>query len=63
MARKFRAWPPCCWRAASLLRHELTEPGARTSMNLLALSDFEPEFKKWDMVTDIDHPLHHDHKE
>lgn len=56
-----------CMAAVLLARRiaagELTEPGARTSMNQLALSDFEPEFKKWDMVTDIDHPLHHDHKE
>lgn len=32
----------------------LTEPGARTSMNLLALAEFAPEFAKWRMVTDIE---------
>ncbi|SHH50651.1 saccharopine dehydrogenase family protein [Massilia sp. CF038] len=31
----------------------LTEVGARTSMNMLTLADFAPEFSKWNMVTDI----------
>jgi saccharopine dehydrogenase-like NADP-dependent oxidoreductase len=46
-----------CMAAILLARRiaagELTETGARTSMNLLTLSDFAPEFGKWQMVTDL----------
>jgi len=33
---------------------ELPETGARTSMNMLTLAEFDMEFIKWSMVTDID---------
>jgi hypothetical protein len=39
--------------AQRLARKEITETGAHTSMGWLRLSDFEPEFAKWGMVTDI----------
>ncbi|RJF95963.1 saccharopine dehydrogenase family protein [Noviherbaspirillum saxi] len=32
---------------------ELNLPGAHTSMGTLALADFEPEFARWNMITDI----------
>jgi hypothetical protein len=32
---------------------ELNETGARSSIGQLALADFEPEFQKWNMVTDV----------
>jgi hypothetical protein len=46
---------PCM--AAILLARRLAEgvpvtPGARACMGLLSLSDFEPEFSRWGMVTD-----------
>lgn len=31
----------------------LSDPGAYTSTSMLALSDFAPEFAKWNMVTDL----------
>ena len=31
----------------------LNETGARSSIGQLALADFEPEFQKWNMVTDV----------
>lgn len=39
--------------AQRLARGELVEVGAHTSMGWLTLSDFEPQFSKWGMVTDI----------
>lgn len=55
-----------CMAAVLLARRiaagELPETGARTSMNMLSLADFEPEFKKWGMVTDIDHSKLHDNQ-
>lgn len=39
--------------ARRLANGELREIGARTSASMLELSDFEPEFRKWDMVTDM----------
>ncbi|HEY0064341.1 MAG TPA: saccharopine dehydrogenase NADP-binding domain-containing protein [Telluria sp.] len=46
-----------CMAAVLLARRiaagELTGSGARTSMNMLTLADFAPEFQKWNMVTDI----------
>jgi saccharopine dehydrogenase-like NADP-dependent oxidoreductase len=38
--------------AARLARGELALTGAHTSTSLLALADFEPEFARWNMVTD-----------
>jgi saccharopine dehydrogenase-like NADP-dependent oxidoreductase len=46
-----------CMAAILLARRiaagELHEHGARSSIGLLALADFEPEFQKWNMVTDV----------
>jgi saccharopine dehydrogenase-like NADP-dependent oxidoreductase len=46
-----------CMAAVLLARRiaadALQASGARTSMNLLTLADFAPEFAKWGMVTDI----------
>jgi hypothetical protein len=40
-----------------LARGEITEQGAYPCMGLLALSDFEPEFRRWGMTTMIEeHP-------
>lgn len=39
--------------ARSLAKKELTAIGAHTSIGWLKLADFEPEFEKWGMVTDI----------
>ncbi len=36
-----------------LARKEILDVGAYTSIGWLSLSDFEPEFSKWNMVTDI----------
>jgi saccharopine dehydrogenase-like NADP-dependent oxidoreductase len=46
--------------ARRLARNEITKIGAHTSAGLLSLSDFEPEFAKWGMATDvIDEVRHH----
>lgn len=46
-----------CMAAILLARRiaagELRDTGARSSIGQLALADFEPEFNKWNMVTDI----------
>jgi saccharopine dehydrogenase-like NADP-dependent oxidoreductase len=46
-----------CMAAILLARRiaagELNETGARSSIGQLALADFEPEFQKWNMVTDV----------
>lgn len=46
-----------CMAAILLARRiaagELREAGARSSIGMLALADFEPEFRKWNMVTDL----------
>jgi saccharopine dehydrogenase-like NADP-dependent oxidoreductase len=46
-----------CMAAILLARRiatgELRDCGARTSMGMLELADFEPEFRKWEMVTDL----------
>lgn len=39
--------------ARRLARKELSQVGAHTSIGWLSLSDFEPEFAKWQMVTDV----------
>lgn len=39
--------------ARRLAKKELVQIGAYTSIGWLNLSDFEPEFIKWDMVTDL----------
>ncbi len=39
--------------ARQLASGQLRATGARTSASMLALADFEPEFRKWDMVTDL----------
>ncbi|WP_092351897.1 saccharopine dehydrogenase family protein [Collimonas sp. OK242] len=39
--------------ARRLARKEILEVGAYTSMGWLNLRDFEPEFSKWNMVTDV----------
>ena len=39
--------------ARRLAAGTLPETGARTSMNMLTLAEFETEFSKWNMVTDI----------
>lgn len=46
-----------CMAAILLARRiaagELNQTGARSSIGQLALADFEPEFQKWNMVTDV----------
>jgi hypothetical protein len=39
--------------ARRLAKKELAQIGAYTSIGWLNLSDFEPEFAKWDMATDV----------
>jgi hypothetical protein len=39
--------------ARRLARGETFAPGATPCMGLLALADFEPEFARWGMVTDL----------
>jgi saccharopine dehydrogenase-like NADP-dependent oxidoreductase len=39
--------------ARRLAKRELPQVGAHTSIGWLSLSDFEPEFAKWEMVTDV----------
>lgn len=39
--------------ARRLARNELSETGAYTGLGWLSLSDFEPEFAKWGMLTDV----------
>lgn len=46
-----------CMAAILLARRiaagQLRDSGARTSMGMLTLADFEPEFRKWEMVTEL----------
>jgi len=44
---------PAILLARRLARKEITKTGAHTCMGWLKLADFEPEFSKWGMVTDI----------
>lgn len=39
--------------ARRLANKELTTVGAHTSIGWLKLADFEPEFDKWNMITDV----------
>ncbi|OGB24450.1 MAG: saccharopine dehydrogenase [Burkholderiales bacterium RIFCSPLOWO2_02_FULL_57_36] len=46
--------------ARRLARKEISEVGAQACMGWLTLSDFEPEFSRWNMITDvIDESGHH----
>ncbi len=39
--------------ARRLARGERLAPGARACVGLLTLAEFEPEFARWGMVTDM----------
>jgi hypothetical protein len=52
MAPRFPAWPRSCWPAGSRAATQLPV-GAHACAGLLTLPEFEPEFARWGMVTDV----------